>query len=162
MYEVWLPFQLRKEKMFCWKQWSWQDHVPGERNIWECMELEGPDPEAWEIGGVRVVPQYPRPDDYEPGGAGRRTVCVSCEQCDFLSKSSLGLQVHVRAKHKDIKLTLTRNNCSNKVILGILSNVTDVNLWLRLSKCCRHMWNGNMETKMRKWCCEYCQMWIYG
>ena len=65
------------------------------------MELEGP--EAREIGGVRVVPQYPRPDDYEPGG--RRTVCVSCEQCDFLSMSSLGLQVHVRAKHKAIKLT---------------------------------------------------------
>ena len=36
------------------------------------MELEGP--EAWEIGGVRVVTQYPRPDDYEPGGAGGQFV----------------------------------------------------------------------------------------
>ena len=38
------------------------------------------------------------------------TFCKQCEQCDFISKSSVCLQVHVRAKHKVIKLTSTPSN----------------------------------------------------
>ena len=37
-------------------------------------------------------------------------LCVSCEKCGFISKSSVGLQVQVRAKHKVIKLTSTPSN----------------------------------------------------